>query len=86
MVEVGTTNRTHLKDFENAISKDTGLIMIAHTSNYKVVGFTRTVDIKDIVKIAKRKRIPVFLDLGSGALIDYENYGLPKEKLINEYI
>ena len=86
MVEIGTTNRTHLKDFKNSISDKTGLIMIAHTSNYKVVGFTQAVDVKDIVKIAKRKRIPVFLDLGSGALIDYESYGLPKEKLINEYI
>jgi len=86
MIEVGTTNKTHLKDFNNAINSDTGLIMIAHTSNYKVVGFTESVDIKELVKLAKKKRIPVFLDLGSGAIINYEDYGLPIEKLVQEYI
>ena len=60
--------------------------MIAHTSNYKVVGFTESVDIKEIVNLGKKKRIPVFLDLGSGAIINYEKYGLPKEKLVQDYI
>ena len=86
MFEVGTTNKTHLKDFKNAINAHTGLIMIAHTSNYKVVGFTESVDIKEIVTLAKRKKIPVFLDLGSGAIINYTKYGLPAEKLVQEYI
>ena len=86
MFEVGTTNKTHLKDFNNAISDNTGLIMIAHTSNYKVVGFTESVDIKEIVNLGKKKRIPVFLDLGSGAIINYEKYGLPREKLVQDYI
>ena len=86
MFEVGTTNKTHLKDFNNAISDNTGLIMIAHTSNYKVVGFTESVDIKEIVNLGKKRRIPVFLDLGSGAIINYEKYGLPKEKLVQDYI
>ena len=86
MIEVGTTNKTHLKDFSNAINDNTGLIMIAHTSNYKVIGFTENVKIQDIVKLAKKKKIPVFLDLGSGAIINYEKYGLPKEKLVQDYI
>ena len=59
MIEIGTTNKTHLNDFKRAINNDTGLIMIAHTSNYKVIGFTESPDIKDIVTIAKRKKIPV---------------------------
>ena len=86
MKEIGTTNKTHLKDFENAINDNTGMIMIAHTSNYKVVGFTESVDLKDIVKLAKRKKIPIFLDLGSGALVDFEKYNLPKEKMVQDYI
>ena len=86
MVEVGTTNKTHLKDFKNSINDKTGLIMIAHTSNYKVVGFTESVLIKDLVELGKKKKIPVFLDLGSGAMINYDKYGLPEEKLIQEYI
>ena len=86
MIEIGTTNKTHLKDFKNAINENTGLIMIAHTSNYKVVGFTESVDVKDIVQIAKKNRIPLFLDLGSGALINYEKHNLPKEKILQKYI
>ncbi len=86
MIEIGATNKTHLKDFKNAINNNTGLIMIAHTSNYKVVGFTESVEIRDIVKLANKKKIPVFLDLGSGAIINYEKYGLPKENLVQEYI
>jgi L-seryl-tRNA(Ser) seleniumtransferase len=86
MIEIGTTNKTHLRDFKNAINENTGLIMIAHTSNYKVVGFTESVDVKEIVQIAKKKRIPLFLDLGSGALINYEKYNLPKEKILQKYI
>ncbi len=86
MLEVGTTNKTHIEDYINAINSNTGLIMIAHTSNYKVVGFTESVEIKELIKVANKKRIPVFLDLGSGALINYSKYKLPQEKLIQEYI
>jgi len=86
MIEIGTTNKTHLKDFKSAISNDTGLIMIAHTSNYKVVGFTESVDIKDLIKLGKSKKIPIYIDLGSGAIIDYEKQGLPKEKMVQEYL
>ena len=86
MIEIGTTNKTHLRDFNNSISDKTALIMIAHTSNYRIVGFTESVAIKEIVVLAKKKKIPVFLDLGSGAMINYDKYGLPKEKLIQDYI
>ena len=86
MVEVGTTNKTHLKDFENAINDQTGLIMIAHTSNYRVVGFTESVEVKDLINLGKKKKIPVFIDIGSGAFINYEKFGLPKEKLVQDYI
>ena len=86
MVEIGTTNKTHLKDFKRAITPNTGLIMIAHTSNYRVVGFTESVDIKEIIKLGKSKKIPVYIDLGSGAMIDYEQHNLPKEKMVETYI
>ena len=84
MIEVGTTNKTHLNDYKKAINNNTGMIMVAHTSNYKVVGFTKTVELKDLVLLAKRNRIPIFVDVGSGALINYDKFGLPKEKLIKE--
>ena len=86
MVEIGTTNKTHLTDFKKAITNDTGLIMIAHTSNYRVVGFTESVEIKDLIKLGKSKKIPVYIDLGSGAIIGYDKHGLPKEKMVQEYI
>ena len=86
MIEVGTTNKTHLNDYKKVISKKTGMIMIAHTSNYKVVGFTESVDIKKIVQLAKDNNIPTFFDLGSGTIVDYSKYGLSKEKLVKEYI
>lgn len=86
MVEIGTTNKTHLKDYINAINNNTRLIMIAHTSNYKVVGFTESVEIQELVKVGNKRKIPIFLDLGSGALINYKKYGLPQEKIIQEYI
>jgi len=79
MVEVGTTNRTHLGDYENAISPKTGAILIAHTSNYRVEGFTAKPPETDIVELAHKHNIPVILDLGSGALIPTGEMGLPEE-------
>ena len=86
MVEVGTTNKTHINDYKKAINKNTGMIMIAHTSNYKVVGFTESVDLKELVLLAKKNKIPLFVDVGSGALINYNKFEMPKEKMIKEYI
>src|SRR5262249_54475025 len=77
--EVGTTNRTHPSDYEEAITERTGLLLKVHTSNYKVVGFVADVPLPDLVAIGRRHRIPVMEDLGSGALVDLSEYGLPKE-------
>jgi len=68
--EVGTTNKTHLSDYQNAIGKKTALIMHVHTSNYRVVGFTETPDVPTLARLAHERRIPFFDDLGSGALLE----------------
>ena len=77
--EVGTTNRTHLKDYEKAISKKTRLILWVHTSNYIVKGFTKDVSLSDLVIFGKKHKIPVMADLGSGALLDMNLLGLADE-------
>ena len=84
--EVGTTNRTRLKDYEKAINKETGLIMKVHTSNYRIIGFTEEAEIKELVTLGKKKRIPVMNDLGSGCLINLENYGLEHEPTVREVL
>jgi len=86
LIEVGTTNRTHLKDYENVINKKTGLILWVHTSNYTVKGFTKSVDIKELAALGKRKRIPVMADLGSGALFNPKNIGLGDEITVSEIV
>jgi L-seryl-tRNA(Ser) seleniumtransferase len=80
--EVGATNRTHLKDYEKAISKETGLILKVHTSNYKIVGFTEEIALPALVALGKKHGIPVMDDLGSGCLIDLERYGLLQEPTV----
>lgn len=84
--EVGTTNRTHLKDYENAISDNTGLLLKVHTSNYKIEGFTASVALKDLVSLGKNTNIPVMEDLGSGTLIDFSKYGLPPEPTVADSV
>ena len=84
--EVGSTNRTHPTDYENAIHDNTALLLKVHTSNYKVVGFTSEVTLDQLVAIGKKHNIPVMEDLGSGALIDLSRYGLPKEPIVSERI
>jgi L-seryl-tRNA(Ser) seleniumtransferase len=84
--EVGSTNRTHPTDYENAIHDKTALLLKVHTSNYKVVGFTTEVTLDQLVAIGKKHNIPVMEDLGSGALIDLGKYGLPKEPIVSERI
>uniref|UniRef100_A0A7C6EDZ2 L-seryl-tRNA(Sec) selenium transferase n=1 Tax=candidate division WOR-3 bacterium TaxID=2052148 RepID=A0A7C6EDZ2_UNCW3 len=86
MVEVGTTNRTHLKDYEQAINEKTALLMRVHMSNYRIIGFTKEVPLEDLVALGKKHNIPVVDDLGSGALIDLSKYGLPKEPMVQESI
>ncbi|MBT3180010.1 MAG: L-seryl-tRNA(Sec) selenium transferase [Candidatus Marinimicrobia bacterium] len=77
--EVGATNRTHLKDYENAISKKTKLILWVHTSNYIVKGFTKEVSLSDLVLLGQKYKIPVMADLGSGAFLDMQKLGLADE-------
>jgi L-seryl-tRNA(Ser) seleniumtransferase len=84
--EVGSTNRTHPADYENAINDKTSLLLKVHASNYKVVGFTSEVTLDELVAIGKKHKVPVMEDLGSGALIDLSRYGLPKEPIVAERI
>ena len=84
--EVGTTNRTHLRDYENAIDDHTGLLLKVHTSNYSVVGFTAGVSLKDLVALGERHHVPVMEDLGSGTFIDLSKYGLLKEPTVQESV
>ena len=84
--EVGTTNRTHPADYEQAITERTGLLLKVHTSNYKIVGFVADVALPDLVAIGRTHRLPVMEDLGSGALVDLSAYGLPKEPVVAERI
>lgn len=86
MVEVGTTNKTRSADFEEALSEKTGIILKVHTSNYRVVGFTESADMKKLVALGKKNDLPVVEDLGSGAIIDLSQYGLPREPVVSERI
>ena len=86
MIEVGTTNKTHLNDYESEINENTAAILYVHTSNYKVIGFTNEIEISDLSKLATKYNIPLLVDLGSGSLADYKSFGLPMEKLVKEYV
>ncbi len=84
MVEIGTTNRTHLHDYEAAINDQTSLLLKVHTSNFKVIGFTSEVPLADMVDLGARMGIPVMEDLGSGCLVDLSRYGLHNEPTVSE--
>lgn len=84
--EVGTTNRTHLKDYQAAVSAETALFLKVHTSNYSVVGFTAEVSIDQIVRCGKETGIPVMADIGSGSLLDLSGYGITGETPVQEYV
>jgi L-seryl-tRNA(Ser) seleniumtransferase len=84
--EVGTTNRTHLRDYENAIEPATALLLKVHWSNYSIVGFTAQVPLKDLVALGARRGLPVMEDLGSGTFIDFSKYGLPRESTVQDSV
>jgi len=84
--EVGTTNRTHLNDYQKAIGPQTALLLKVHTSNFRVMGFTSEVSLQDLVQLGKEHQLPVVDDLGSGCLIDLTQYGLEKEPTVQETI
>ncbi|KNC95111.1 L-seryl-tRNA(Sec) selenium transferase [Trabulsiella odontotermitis] len=84
--EIGTTNRTHPKDYRNAVNENTGLLMKVHTSNYSIQGFTTSVDEATLAELGRELDIPVVADLGSGTLVDLSEYGLPKEPTPQEMI
>ena len=86
LVEVGTTNRTHLQDYRDALDEGTGMILKVHTSNYRVQGFTAEVEIEDLVALGREHGVPVGHDLGSGCAVNLESYGISGEPLLRRSV
>ena len=84
--EVGATNRTHLRDYVEAIGPNTGLLLKVHTSNYRVVGFTAEVSSRELTELGRARGIPVMEDLGSGSLVDLRPWGFPYEPTVPEVV
>ncbi|WP_346871287.1 L-seryl-tRNA(Sec) selenium transferase [Clostridium sp. UBA5119] len=86
LVEIGTTNRTHLYDYENNIRENTGVLLKVHTSNFKVLGFTEGVALEQLAELGEKHEIPVVEDIGSGVLIDFGKYGFTYEPTVQDSI
>jgi L-seryl-tRNA(Ser) seleniumtransferase len=87
LVEVGTTNKTHLYDYEKALNSETAIIMKVHTSNFKVIGFTKSVETDDLIRLTQSSDDVIFYeDLGSGALFDFRKHGIGEEPVVSEVI
>ena len=86
LVEVGTTNRTHYNDYEQAITENTAALLRVHTSNFKIIGFTKTIELEELVALGKQYGIPVIEDLGSGSLFPLHTHGLSKEPTVQEVV
>lgn len=86
LVDVGTTNKTHLSDYENAIGENTVAFLKVHTSNYRILGFTSSVSLEELVDLGQKHNIPVVEDLGSGVLLDLSKYGLQYEPTVQKSI
>ncbi|MBS4211153.1 L-seryl-tRNA(Sec) selenium transferase [Neobacillus rhizophilus] len=87
LIEVGTTNKTHIYDYENAVTPDTAIILKVHTSNFKVIGFTKSVESEELIQLTKtREDVLFYEDLGSGALFDLRNHGIGDEPIVKEVL
>lgn len=86
LCEVGTTNKTHLSDYEEAICENTGVLLKVHTSNYRVVGFSESVSTRELAELGARRGIPFVEDLGSGIMIDLQRYGITGEPTVKEVL
>jgi L-seryl-tRNA(Ser) seleniumtransferase len=86
LVEVGATNRTHLKDYENAVTEETAMLLKVHASNFEIVGFTKEVPVEELVELAGQRKLLVMEDLGSGCFMDLSRYGLRKEPTVQEVV
>ncbi|MBI4685283.1 MAG: L-seryl-tRNA(Sec) selenium transferase [Nitrospirae bacterium] len=84
--EIGTTNKTHLYDYERAINENTALILKVHKANYRITGFTEDVPVTDLKKLSEKHRIPLMYDLGSGCMIDLKPYGIHSEPAVQEIV
>lgn len=86
LCEVGATNRTHLADYERAIGPDTAMLMKVHTSNYRIIGFHKEVDLAELAQLGRQRGLPVYEDLGSGNLFDFSSYGFMPEPTVQQVL